>query len=97
MLEEATSQQAQSSGNAAKCPIRYLDQHSPEEIAHYVETHKHELPRSHEVCVRRYQRSEDQIRKLDAKYGNLVSMVQCLSTLHKPMLPTSQMQEEIDK
>ncbi|PNH47756.1 hypothetical protein VD0004_g614 [Verticillium dahliae] len=97
MLEEATSQQAQSSGNAAKCPIRYLDQHSPEEIAHYVETHKHELPRSHEVCVRRYQRSEDQIRKLDAKYGNLVSMVQGLSTLHKPMLPTSQMQEEIDK
>ncbi|KAM0283611.1 hypothetical protein ACHAQH_002389 [Verticillium albo-atrum] len=97
MLEEVTSQHTQSNGNAAKCPIRYLDQHSPEEIAHYVETHKHELPRSHEVCVRRYQRSEDQIRKLDAKYGNLVSMVQGLSTLHKPMLPTSQMQEEIDK
>ncbi|GAB1310930.1 hypothetical protein MFIFM68171_01140 [Madurella fahalii] len=72
---------------ASKCPIRFLDQHSPEEIAHYVETHKHEIPRSHEVCVRRYQRNEEQIRKLDAKYGNLVSMVKDLSHLHRPMLP----------
>ncbi|KAK4165692.1 hypothetical protein QBC43DRAFT_314970 [Cladorrhinum sp. PSN259] len=72
---------------ASKCPIRYLDKHSPEEIAHYVETHKHEIPRSHEVCVRRYQKNEEQIRKLDAKYGNLVSMVEDLSHLHRPMLP----------
>ncbi|KAK4226121.1 hypothetical protein QBC38DRAFT_481307 [Podospora fimiseda] len=72
---------------ASKCPIRYLDKHSPEEIAHYVETHKHEIPRSHEVCVRRYQKNEEQIRKLDAKYGNLVSMVEDLSYLHRPMLP----------
>ncbi|KAH0528325.1 hypothetical protein TsFJ059_003207 [Trichoderma semiorbis] len=88
MYEEETSQQGAVNGTqASKCPIRFLDKHSPEEIAHYVETHKHELPRSHEVCVRRYQRNEDQIRKLDAKYGNIVSMIEDLSHLHKPMLP----------
>lgn len=70
-----------------KCPIRYMDKHSPEEIARYVELHKHELPRSHEVCLRRYQGNEDQIRKLDSKYGNMTSMIEDLSQLHKPMLP----------
>jgi len=73
----------------SKCPIRYLDKHTPEEIAHYVETHKHALPRSHEVCVRRYQRNDEQIRKLDAKYGSLVNMVEDLSHLHRPMMPPS--------
>jgi hypothetical protein len=73
----------------SKCPIRYLDKHSPEEIARYVETHKHSIPRSHEVCVRRYQRNEEQIRKLDAKYGSLVNMVEDLSHLHRPMMPPS--------
>jgi len=92
MFEEATSQPAPSAAN--KCPIRYLDKHSPEEIANYVKTHKHELPRSHTVCVGRYQRSEDQIRKLDAKYGNIVSMIESLSQLHKPMLPVSEEREE---
>lgn len=88
LYEEETSQQGAVNGTqASKCPIRFLDKHSPEEIAHYVETHKHELPRSHEVCVRRYQRNEEQIRKLDAKYGNIVSMIEDLSQLHKPMLP----------
>ncbi|KAH8890972.1 hypothetical protein GQ53DRAFT_794563 [Thozetella sp. PMI_491] len=84
---------------AAKCPIRYLDKHSPEEIARYVETHKHEIPRSHEVCVSRYQKNEAQIRKLDAKYGNLVSMIKDLSQLHQPMLPipADEAQEEVDK
>ncbi|KAI1448003.1 hypothetical protein F5Y02DRAFT_415389 [Annulohypoxylon stygium] len=82
MGDDPTSQPA-----ASKCPIRYLDQHSPEEIAHYLETHKHELPRSHEVCVRRYQKNEDHIKKLDAKYGNLASMVEGLSRIHQPMLP----------
>ncbi|KAF9879851.1 hypothetical protein CkaCkLH20_02662 [Colletotrichum karsti] len=97
MLEESGSQPA-ANGSPAKCPIRYLDQHSPEEIAHYVETHKHELPRSHEVCVRRYQKNEVQIKKLDAKYGNLVNMIQGLSALHQPMLPSSEEeQEEIDR
>ncbi|KAK1972953.1 hypothetical protein LY78DRAFT_649874 [Colletotrichum sublineola] len=99
MFEESTSQPAPGAVDSpAKCPIRYLDQHSPEEIAHYVETHKHELPRSHEVCVRRYQKNEVQIKKLDAKYGNLVNMIQGLSALHQPMLPESQQeQEEIDR
>lgn len=90
MYDETASQPATATSAAAKCPIRYMDQHSPEEIAHYVETHKHELPRSHEVCVRRYQRNEDQIRKLDSKYGNLVSMIQDLSHLHQPMLPEAE-------
>lgn len=89
MFEESMSAPAPNA-SASKCPIRYLDQHSPEEIARYVETHKHELPRSHEVCLKRNQKNEEQIRKLDAKYGNLVSMITDLSHLHAPMLPESQ-------
>ena len=77
----------------SKCPIRFLDKHSPEEIAHYVETHKHSIPRSHEVCVRRYQRNEEQIKKLDAKYGSLVNMVKDLSHLHRPMMPPSRLEQ----
>lgn len=88
MAEDATSLHAPA--GTSKCPIRYLDKHSPEEIAHYVKTHKHELPRSHAVCVERYQRSEEQIRKLDAKYGNIVTMIEGLGQLHKPMLPVSE-------
>ncbi|KAK3953115.1 hypothetical protein QBC32DRAFT_127868 [Pseudoneurospora amorphoporcata] len=86
MYEDSTPMPAHTA--ASKCPIRFLDQHSPEEIARYVETHKHEIPRSHEVCVRRYQKNEEQVRKLDAKYGNLVNMIEDLSHLHKPMLPS---------
>lgn len=83
-------------GSAAKCPIRYLDQHSPEEVAAYFEIHKHEIPRSHEVCVRRYQRNEDDIRKLDAKYGSLVNMIQGLGQKHQPMLPTKEEEEAME-
>ncbi|TWU76860.1 hypothetical protein ED733_006230 [Metarhizium rileyi] len=97
MLEEATSQPAPNGAASSKCPIRFLDKHSPEEIAHYVETHKHELPRSHEVCLRRYQRNETQIRKLDSKYGNIVSMIEGLSHLHQPMLPESEQQLQHDQ
>lgn len=75
--------------SAPKCPIRFMDQHSPEEVAKYFETHKHEIPRSHEVCVKRFQSSEDDIKKLDAKYGNMVSMIQGLGAKHQPMLPVS--------
>lgn len=88
MAEDAASPRAPA--GTSKCPIRYMDKHSPEEIAHYVKTHKHELPRSHAVCVERYQRSEHQIRKLDAKYGNIVTMIEGLGQLHKPMLPVSE-------
>lgn len=72
---------------AGVCPIRFLDQHSPEEVATYFEKHKHELPRSHEVCVMRYQSNDEQIKELDAKYGNLVSMIQGLGQKHKDYLP----------
>ncbi|KAK3310563.1 uncharacterized protein B0T15DRAFT_518826 [Chaetomium strumarium] len=92
MLEETASLSAAA---PSKCPIRFLDKHSPEEIAHYVETHKHAIPRSHEVCVRRFERNEEQKRKLDAKYGDLVDMVKDLSHLHKPMLPPSK-EEQIE-
>ncbi|KAI0486195.1 hypothetical protein F4859DRAFT_469451 [Xylaria cf. heliscus] len=91
MFDDAGSQTA-----AVKCPIRYLDQHSPEEIADYLEKHKHELPRSHEVCVRRYQKNEEHIRKLDAKYGNLVSMVEGLGKIHQPMLPEQDTRPQSD-
>ncbi|TVY88367.1 hypothetical protein LAWI1_G005913 [Lachnellula willkommii] len=86
--ETMSSPPPSATGSAAKCPIRFLDQHSPEEVARYFETHKHEIPRSHEVCVKRYQRNENDIRKLDAKYGNLVSMIQGLGQTHQPMLPS---------
>ncbi|GFP52534.1 hypothetical protein TASIC1_0001068600 [Trichoderma asperellum] len=86
MCEEETFQQdAVNEAQPSKCPIRFLD--SPQEIAQYVEVHKNEIPRSHEICVRRYQGNEQQVRKLDAKYGNIVSMIEDLSHLHKPMLP----------
>ncbi|PHH88261.1 hypothetical protein CDD83_7777 [Cordyceps sp. RAO-2017] len=87
MYEESTSQPPPSAAAASKCPIRFMDKHSAAEIAHYVETHKHELPRSHEVCLRRYQKNEEQIKKLDSKYGNIVSMIEDLGQLHQPMLP----------
>ncbi|KAK4145493.1 uncharacterized protein C8A04DRAFT_10568 [Dichotomopilus funicola] len=96
MLNDQTS--AAAAAVPPSCPIRYLDKHTPEEIAQYVETHKHAIPRSHEVCVRRYQRNEDQIRKLDAKYGSLVNMVKDLSHLHRPMMPPSKAeQREADR
>lgn len=94
MYEESMSQPPPSGTGASKCPIRFMDRHSPEEIAHYVETHKHELPRSHEVCLRRYQKSEDQMKKLDSKYGNIVSMIEGLSHLHQPMLPEEEQQQQ---
>ncbi|KAK2628137.1 hypothetical protein QTJ16_002783 [Diplocarpon rosae] len=94
--ENKNSPPPSATGSAAKCPIRYMNQHSPEEIAQYFESHKHEIPRSHEVCVKRYQRNEDDIRKLDAKYGNLVSMIQGLGQKHQPMLPTKEEEEALE-
>ena len=91
MFDETGSQHA-----AAKCPIRYLDQHSPEEIADYLEKHKHDLPRSHEVCLRRYQRNKEHVKKLDAKYTNLVSMVEGLGKIHQPMLPEQDTRPQSD-
>jgi hypothetical protein len=85
---DVTSPPPSVAGSASKCPIRFLDQHSPEEVAKYFENHKHEIPRSHEICVKRYQSNEEGIRQLDAKYGNLVSMIQGLGVKHQPMLAT---------
>ncbi|KAI4247918.1 MAG: hypothetical protein LQ352_006059 [Teloschistes flavicans] len=81
-------------GSTSKCPIRFLDHYSAEELAEYFKNHSHELPRSHEICVKRYQRNEDQIRQLDHKYGSLVNMIQGLGHKHQPMLHTK-VEEEI--
>ena len=102
MYEESNSQIHGGNASSRQCPIRYMDQRSPEEIANYVEAHKHELPRSHEVCLRRYQHNEHQIKKLDSKYGNIVSMIEGLGQLHQPMLPEDEQgrqrrQSEIEK
>ncbi|KAK4697878.1 hypothetical protein P7C71_g274, partial [Lecanoromycetidae sp. Uapishka_2] len=82
------------SDSVSKCPIRMLDERSPEEIAEYFEIHKHEIPRSHEICVKRYQSNAQSIRQLDAKYGNLVNMIQGLGVKHQPLLPTKEGGEE---
>jgi len=75
------------SGSAAVCPIRFMNQHDPEEVAKYFEKHKHELPRSHEVCITRFRSNAERIETLDKKYGNLVNMIQGLGQKHQAWLP----------
>ena len=75
------------SGPLGRCPIRFMDKHSPEEVTAYFENHKHELPRSHQVCVQRYQRDAAGAKQLDARYGSLTNMIQGLGKTHKPYLP----------
>ncbi|KAI9847701.1 MAG: hypothetical protein M1837_001949 [Sclerophora amabilis] len=84
--DNLTSPPPSANGSTSKCPIRFLEKHSAEEVADYFEKHKNEIPRSHEVCVKRYQRNAVSIRQLDAKYGNLVSMIQGLGMKHQPLL-----------
>jgi hypothetical protein len=79
--------------SVSRCPIRFLDQHSPEEIAEYVERHKHEIPRSHAICVNRYQKNPQNMRQLDAKYGGLTSMIAGLGVKHQAFLPECQQGE----
>ena len=77
-----------SNDHCRRCPIRYMDQHTPEEVAEFVEKHKNELPRSHAVCVQRYQRDSLSMRKLDAKYGrSRSSMIRGLGEKHQAFLP----------
>jgi hypothetical protein len=95
-LEQPASGAPSIEGSAPLCPIRFLDQHSPEEVAQYFEKHKHELPRSHEICVKRYQSNEASIRELDARYGSLVTMIQGLGQVHQPMLPETP-DDELDE
>ena len=84
-------------GSISKCPIRMLDERSPEEIAEYFEHHKHEIPRSHEICVKRFQSNTESIRQLDAKYGNLVNMIQGLGMKHQPLLPAKGNEEDLSE
>lgn len=77
-----------------KCPMRFMDKHSPEEIAEYFEKHKHELPRSHEICVKRYQKNESSIRQLDEKYGNIVNMIQGLGNKHKQYMRSDEQEDQ---
>lgn len=86
------SARASSAGQCpvSRCPIRYMDKHSPEEVAEYVEKHKHEIPRSHAICVKRYQRDPQNMRQLDAKYGGLINMISGLSAKHQAFLPSRQ-------
>ncbi|KAM0804295.1 hypothetical protein BDR22DRAFT_593601 [Usnea florida] len=84
------------SGSISKCPIRMLDERSPEEIAQFFENHKHDIPRSHEICVRRYQSDSQTIRQLDAKYGNLTNMIKGLGVKHQPLLPSKENDEELN-
>ena len=94
--DHVSVQASDAAPNSTKCPIRFLDQHSPEEVAKYFENHKHEIPRSHEICVKRYQQNEHSIRQLDAKYGNLVNMIQGLGVKHKQYLPEKEAGEAED-
>lgn len=94
---DSSSHVASQTGSASKCPIRFLDQHSPEEVAEYFKNHRHEIPRSHEICVKRYQKNEDQIRQLDHKYGSLVSMIQGLGQKHQPMLHSKKGEEDVSQ
>lgn len=75
------------SGALGRCPIRFLDKHSPAEVAEYFSKHKHELPRSHQVCVQRYSNNLAGAKQLDAKYGSMVNMIQGLGVKHKQYLP----------
>lgn len=75
---------------APRCPIRYLDDHSPEEVAKYFQKNKHRIPRSHTICIQRYQRDAKSIRQLDEKYGDMVNMIKGLSLYHQPYLPSTQ-------
>lgn len=78
---------SESMGSAPVCPIRFLNQHDPEEVAKYFENHKHDLPRSHEVCIKRFQSNAESVQQLDRKYGDLVSMIQGLGQKHQEFLP----------
>lgn len=81
----------------SRCPIRYMDKHSPEAVAEYVEKHKHEIPRSHAICVKRYQRDPQNMRQLDAKYGGLINMISGLSAKHQAFLPSRQANGDGDR
>ena len=65
--------------------------------AKYFENHKHDLPRSHEVCIKRFQSNAEGIQQLDRKYGNLVSMIQGLGQKHQEFLPPEPEEDEVEE
>lgn len=83
--------------NPNQCPIRYLDRHSPEEVTKYFENHKHEIPRSHALCISIYKQNDAKIRQLDAKYGNLQNMIQSLGVKHQQYLPVKNRQKDFQR
>ncbi|KAF1977513.1 hypothetical protein BU23DRAFT_578015 [Bimuria novae-zelandiae CBS 107.79] len=93
-IDDPASASPSVEGSAGVCPIRFLDQHDPQDVAKYFEKHKHELPRSHEVCINRFQSNAQSIQELDRKYGDLVSMIQGLGQKHQDYLPEEP--EEVD-
>lgn len=86
-MDDPASASGSVEGSTGVCPIRFLDQHDPQDVAKYFEKHKHELPRSHEVCINRFQSNAQSIEELDRKYGDLVSMIQGLGQKHQDYLP----------
>ncbi|KAI5294907.1 hypothetical protein KEM52_002891 [Ascosphaera acerosa] len=85
----ATSVKGSSSIVTNRCPIRHLEDQSPEEVAQYFEAHKHDLPRSHAICIERIQKNAHCIRQIDQKYGDMVTMIQGLGQYHKRYLDGS--------
>lgn len=94
-IDDADAASASVEGSAGVCPIRFLDQHDPQDVAKYFEKHKHELPRSHEVCINRFQSNTNSIQELDRRYGDLVSMIQGLGQKHQAWLPEEP--EDVDE
>lgn len=79
----------------SRCPIRFLDTLTPEQLSSYFSTHRHEIPRSHEICVRRYRNTDEaKLREMDEKYGGrgegatgLGGMIKGLGAMHRGLLP----------
>lgn len=94
-IDDPVSTEGSAEGSAGVCPIRFLNQHDPQDVAKYFEKHKHELPRSHEVCINRFQSNAQSIEELDRKYGDLVSMIQGLGQKHQDYLPEDP--EDVDE
>ena len=95
-MDDPVSASGSVEGSAGVCPIRFLDQHDPQDVAKYFEKHKHELPRSHEVCINRFQSNAQSIEELDRKYGDLVSMIQGLGQKHQDYLPEEPEDADVD-
>lgn len=95
--DHPSSRSVSARSSIPRCPIRFLENHSPEEVAQYFENHKHEIPRSHAVCVQRYQKDSQSVRQLDEKYGNMVNMIKGLGLYHQPYLQEHERAGDPDK